>query len=32
MTEKEKKATTLEKHPGRVTQDHKLAALMKNRR
>ena len=29
MMEKEKKVITRGKHPGRVTQGHKLAALMK---
>ena len=29
MTEEEKKLITREKHPGRVDQDHKFAALMK---
>ena len=29
MTEEKKKITTREKHPGRVVQAHKLAALMK---
>ena len=28
MTEQEKKLITREKHPGRVAQGHKLAALM----
>ena len=28
MTEEEKKLITREKHPGRVAQSHKLAALM----
>ena len=32
MTEEEKKAITREKHPGRVAQGHKLAALMKKRK
>ena len=32
MTKKEKKAITREKHPRRVTQGHKLAALMKKRK
>ena len=32
MIEEEKKAITREKHPGRVTQGHKLAALMKKRK
>ena len=32
MTEKEKKIITREKHPGCVTQGHKLAALMKKRK
>ena len=32
MTEEEKKVITREKHPGRVTQGHKLAALMKKRK
>ena len=32
MTEEEKKVITREKHPGRVAQGHKLAALMKNRK
>ena len=32
MTEEEKKTITREKHPGRVTQGHKLAALMKKRK
>ena len=32
MTEEEKKAITREKHPGRVAQDHKLAALVKKRK
>ena len=32
MTEEEKKATTRKKHPGRVAQGHKLAALMKKRK
>ena len=31
MTEEEKKIITREKHPGRVAQGHKLAALMKKR-
>ena len=29
MTEEEKKIIAREKHPGRVAQGHKLAALMK---
>ena len=29
MTEEEKKSIRREKHPGRVVQGHKLAALMK---
>ena len=32
MTEEEKKVITREKHPGRVAQGHKLAALMKKRK
>ena len=32
MTEEEKKIITREKHPGCVTQGHKLAALMKKRK
>ena len=32
MTEEEKKIITREKHPGRVTQGHKLSALMKKRK
>ena len=32
MTEEEKKMITREEHPGRVTQGHKLAALMKKRK
>ena len=32
MTEEEKKTITREKHPGRVAQSHKLAALMKKRK
>ena len=32
MTEEEKKTITPEKHPGRVAQGHKLAALMKKRK
>ena len=33
MTEEEEKKTiTQQKHPGRVAQGHKLAALMKNRK
>ena len=32
MTEEEKKSITREKHPGRVTQGHKLAAIMKKRK
>ena len=32
MTEEEKKTITREKHPGRVTQGHKLAAFMKKRK
>ena len=32
MTEKEKKLITREKHPGRVAQSQKLAALMKKRK
>ena len=32
MTEEEKKVITREKHPGRVTQGHKLAALMEERK
>ena len=32
MTEEEKKAITREKHPGRVAQGNKLAALMKKRK
>ena len=31
MTEEEKKTITREKHPGRVAQGHKLAALMKKK-
>ena len=30
--EEEKKTITREKHPGRVTQGHKLAALIKKRK
>ena len=30
--EEEKKTVTREKHPGRVTQGHKLAALIKKRK
>ena len=32
MTEVEKKTITQEKHPGRVAQGHKLAALLKKRK
>ena len=32
MTEEEKKAMRREKHPGRVPQGHKLAALMQKRK
>ena len=32
MTHEEKKTITREKHPGRVAQGHKLAALMKKRK
>ena len=32
MTEEEKKIIIREKHPGRVAQDHKLAALMKKKK
>ena len=32
MTEEEKKIITRERHPERVTQGHKLAALMKKRK
>ena len=32
MTEEEKKTITREKHPGRVAQGHKLAALIKKRK
>ena len=32
MTEEEKKTVTREKHPGRVAQGHKPAALMKKRK
>ena len=32
MIEEEEKAITREKHSGRVTQGHKLAALMKKRK
>ena len=32
MTEEEKKTIIREKHPGRVAQGHKLAALMKKRK
>ena len=32
MTEEEKKVITREKHPGRVAQGHKLAALIKKRK
>ena len=32
MTEEEKKIIIREKHPGRVAQSHKLAALMKKRK
>ena len=32
MTGEEKKVITREKHPGRVAEDHKLAALMKKRK
>ena len=32
MTEEEKKTITREKHPGRVTQGHKLVALNKKRK
>ena len=32
MTEEEKKIITREKHSGRVTHGHKLAALMKKRK
>ena len=32
MTEEEKKVTTRAKHPGRIAQGHKLAALMKKRK
>ena len=32
MTEEEKKVITHEKHPGRIAQGNKLAALMKKRK
>ena len=32
MIEEEKKIITREKHPGRVAQGHKLAALMKKKK
>ena len=32
MTEEEKKVITRQKHPGRVSQGHKLAALMRKRK
>ena len=32
MAEEKKKLITQQKHPGRVAQGHKLAALMKNRK
>ena len=32
MTEEEKKTITREKHPGRVTQGHKLAAFIKKKK
>ena len=32
MTEKENKIITREKHPGRVAQAHRLAALLKKRK
>ena len=32
MMEEEKKTITREKHPGRVTQGHKLAAVIKKRK
>ena len=32
MTEEEKKLITQEKHPGRITQGHKLATYMKKRK
>ena len=32
IEEEEKKTITREKHPGRVAQGHKLAALMKKRK
>ena len=32
MIEEERKIITREKHPGRVAQGHKLAALMKKRK
>ena len=32
MTEEAKKIITREKHPGEVTQGHKLASLMKKRK
>ena len=32
MTEEEKKIITREKHPGRVVQGHKLAALVRKRK
>ena len=32
MKEEEKKLITREKHPGRIAQGHKLAALMKKRK
>ena len=32
MTGEEKKLITREKHPGRIAQGHKLAALMKKRK
>ena len=32
MTEEEEKVVTREKHPGRVAQGHKLAAIMKKRK
>ena len=32
MKEEEKEVITREQHPGRVAQDHKLAAFMKKRK
>ena len=32
MSQEEKKVITQEKHPGRITQGHKLAALMKKKK